>query len=115
MVGDEVCQSILDILNSSIIDNGLNFTYIALIPKKPNPVRVSEFRPISLCNVFYKLISKVLSNRLKVVLPHLISSNQSAFIPGRLITDNILAAYDTLHSMHTRMWGKEGIWLSSKI
>jgi exonuclease III len=108
VVGDEVCQSVLDILNSGIIDNILNFTYIALIPKKPNPVKVTEFRPISLCNVFYKLISKVLSNRLKVILPHLISSNQSAFIPGRLISDNILAAYETLHSMHTRMWGKEG-------
>jgi hypothetical protein len=108
VVGEEVCQSVLAILNSGVVDSELNFTYIALIPKTTNPIRVTEFRPISLCNVFYKLISKVIANRLKRVLHYLISKNQSAFIPGRLITDNILAAYETLHTMHTRMWGKEG-------
>ncbi|XP_059446415.1 uncharacterized protein LOC132177961 [Corylus avellana] len=51
---------------------------------------------------------EVIANRLKVVLPHLISPNQSAFISGQLITYNMLAAYETLHTMHTRMWGKEG-------
>jgi hypothetical protein len=108
VVGEEVCNSALAILNSGVVASELNFTYIALIPKTTNPVRVTEFRPISLCNVFYKLISKVIANRLKGVLHNLISMYQSAFILGRLITDNILAAYETLHSMHTRMWGKEG-------
>jgi hypothetical protein len=95
MVGEEVCQPVLAILNSRVVDNELNFTYIALIPKTANPVRVTEFRPISLCNIFYKLISKVIANRIKGVLHYLISMNQSASIPGRLITDNILAMYKT--------------------
>lgn len=81
-MGEEVCQSILTILNSGTIDKELNFTYIALIPKIANPERVSEYWPISLCNVFYKIVSKVLANRLKVILPFLISLNQSAFILG---------------------------------
>jgi len=91
-----------------MLDPRINSTYIALIPKISNPGSVSEFRPISLCNVIYKLLSKVLANRLKTVLPAIISPNQSAFIPGRLISDNIIAAYETMYTMQTRMWSKEG-------
>jgi hypothetical protein len=59
--------------------------------------------------MFYtRLFPKVLANRLKVTLPMVISLNQSAFLPGRLITDNILAAYETLHTMQTRLWSKVG-------
>lgn len=107
-MGPEVCCTVLKFLNCSQIDGYVNPTNIVLIPKTKSPIRVSEFKPISLCNVIYKLISKVLANRLKLVLPYIISCNQSAFIPGKLITDNILAAYETLHTMHTRMWSKVG-------
>jgi hypothetical protein len=108
VVGPEVCRVVLHFFYSSKLDLNINATYIALIPKKLDPSHVSEFRPISLCNVTYKIISKVLANHLKKVLPQIISENQSVFIPGRLIMDNILAAYETLHSMHTRMWSKVG-------
>lgn len=107
-VGPEVCNAILQFLNFLHMDESINATHIALIPKKANPCCVYDFRPISLFNVLYKLISKVLANQLKMVLPHIISSNQSAFLPGRLITDNIIAAYETLHTMHTRMWSRMG-------
>jgi hypothetical protein len=90
------------------MDGAINSTNIALIPKKKDLVSATEFRPISLCNVVYNIIAKVLANRLKVILPSIISPNQSAFLPGKLITDNILAAYETMHSMHSRMWSKVG-------
>jgi hypothetical protein len=107
-VGPEVCETVLHFFNSSHMNGPLNFTNIVLIPKNNNPASVSEYRPISLCNVLYKIISKVLANRLKLILPSLISPYQSAFLTGRLITDNILVAYETMHSMHTKMWSKVG-------
>lgn len=82
-------------------------TLITLIPRVVNAQRLGEFRPISLCNVIYKIVTKTLSNRLKLILPDIIFPQQSAFVPGHLITDNILIAYEVLHSMSTKVKGKE--------
>ena len=83
---------VLGFLNGGTFEPIINQTYIALIPPKKKPSVVSDFRPISLCNVIYKIIAKVIANKLKKVLPDIISPYQSAFVPGRLITDNILVA-----------------------
>ena len=109
IVGDIVIAAVLDYLNSGIMVLEINHTNIVLILNVKNPEKMTDFRPISLCNVMYKIISKVLANRLKRVLPHIISSTQSAFVPGHLITDNVLVAYETLHAMHSRKKGKKGL------
>ncbi|XP_035544636.1 uncharacterized protein LOC118348020 [Juglans regia] len=107
-VGDKVCSTVLDLLNGKTSFSSVNHTYIVLIPKSKDPKLVTEYRPISLCNVIYKVASKVIANRLKEVLSASISANQSAFIPGRIITDNVMVAYEVLHSMKVSKKGKKG-------
>jgi hypothetical protein len=108
LMGEEVIMAVREFFCNGNFDHNVNFTHIAFVPKNKNPTRVSDYRPSSLCNVVYKILAKVMANRLKLVLPSIISCNQSAFIPGRLILDNMLAAYETLHTMHTRMCGRVG-------
>uniref|UniRef100_A0A2N9I0P4 Reverse transcriptase domain-containing protein n=1 Tax=Fagus sylvatica TaxID=28930 RepID=A0A2N9I0P4_FAGSY len=107
-IGSDVTNAVLSCLNSGKILRAINHTYITLIPKTQSPTNVTEFRPISLCNVVYKLIAKVLANRLKKILPSIISETQSAFVPGRLITDNIFVAFESFHHMSTQRHGKTG-------
>lgn len=101
-------ETVLSILNGSGMIPSLNSTFIALIPKLNAPTFVSDFRLISLCNVLYKIVSKVITNRLKHIIPMIISDNQSTFISGRSITDNILLAHELLHSMQRGRRGKLG-------
>ena len=108
IVGYDVANMVLNVLNSNAPFAEINRTNIALVPKINNPSKMKDFHPISLNNVAYKLISKVLANRLKVVLPHLISENQSAFLAGCLITDNILVAFELMHYLDHKKSGKDG-------
>ena len=91
----------------------VNSTVIVLIPKVKNLQNITQYRPISLCNIIYKICSKVLANRLREILDEIIAEEQSVFIPGRLITDNVLVAYECIHSMR-RKRGKQG-WCAVKI
>ena len=94
---DCVTQAVLDFLNHGITPPNFNDTHIVLIPKVKNPRKITENRPISLCNVIHKLASKTIANRLKTILSSIVSENQSTFTKGRFITDNILVAYETMH------------------
>ena len=108
MLGDDLVKEVLHTVNTRVIPEGWNRTTIVLIPKVETPEKVSQFRPISLCNVVYKVISKMLANRLRGILPEIISEHQSAFVPGRLITDNVLLAYKCIHAIK-RKKGKSGL------
>ena len=108
LIGNVVTKTILDFLNFGIIPSKFNETHIVLVPKIKEPKRVIDYCPISLCNVVYKLTSKAIANRLKKILPTIISDTQSAFVHGRLITDNVLVAFETMHHINMKKGGKRG-------
>ena len=109
IVDNKVTDAMLDFLHSGNMEPSVNYTHIVLISKVKKLKKIADFKPISLCNVIYKIISKVLANRLKLILPQIIPPTHNAFVPGRLITDNVLVAYETLHAMHIRRKGKKGV------
>ncbi|GJV20379.1 RNA-directed DNA polymerase, eukaryota, reverse transcriptase zinc-binding domain protein [Tanacetum coccineum] len=94
IVGKEVSQAMREFVNTGKLLGEVNATLISLVPKIPIPGKVTDFRPIACCNVMYKCISKIMTNRLKGVLGKLVNENQSAFISGRQITYNILLAQE---------------------
>ncbi|KAL9677317.1 hypothetical protein QQ045_005545 [Rhodiola kirilowii] len=102
LIKEEVTQSLRILNEGGLVNNELNETLITLVPKTGCPITFNEFRPISLCNVAMKVITKALANRLKEVLQSCISPNQGTFVPGRLILDNILIAHELMNYMRTR-------------
>ena len=114
-IGDVVTKAILDFLNKGLAPPNFNETYIVLIPKIKEPKCVTDYRPISLCNVVFRITSKVIANRLKKILPSIISDTQSAFVHGRLITNNVLVAFESIHHIHHKKGGKKGEMALEKI
>ena len=97
----EIIAAVQEFFSTGIMPEGVNDTAIVLIPKVPHPKELKDFRPISLCNVVYKIVSKCMVNKLRPMLTELISENQSAFIPGRLISDNSIIAFECIHHIQS--------------
>lgn len=77
----------------------LNATFIALIPKVEESNTPEKYRPIALCNIIYKIVSKVIACRLKPLLPLILSPEQFGYIEGRQITDGIILTHEIIHSL----------------
>ncbi|XP_028785542.1 uncharacterized protein LOC114741444 [Neltuma alba] len=109
VVEEEVVTSIKKLWNGELEMKEVNDTLIVLIPKVDRPENMKQLRPIALCNVLYKCISKILVKRLKGILGRLVAPNQVSFVPGRHIQDNIIVTHELLHSMRS-MRGRKGFF-----
>ncbi|XP_041992687.1 uncharacterized protein LOC121743412 [Salvia splendens] len=98
-VGRDVIAVVADFFSGAFMPQSFTSTMIVLIPKKPNPVTWGDYRPISLCNVTSKIITKIIASRLAPLLPLVIAPNQSGFIKGRLLSDNALLAQELIHDL----------------
>ena len=94
IVGEDVVAAILSYFQTNYMLPAFNSTCIALVPKSSCHNSIKDYRPISCCSVIYKCITKIIANRLKQFLPVIISGNQSAFIGGRSIADNVLLVHE---------------------
>eukprot|EP00253_Pinus_taeda_P028879 PITA_28879 len=86
----DLFRMVRGILRKAKVGGGINSTFLALIPKETNPRTFDRYRPISLCNTSYKIVAKLLANRIKPLLPKLISQAQGGFVKGRQILDNVI-------------------------
>ncbi|CAN1757430.1 Transposon TX1 uncharacterized 149 kDa protein [Linum perenne] len=108
VVGPDVIQDCRSWLTNKHIPTEARATDIVLLPKKDDATRMSDLRPISLCNVQYRIVAKVLANRMRRIMADIIPEEQSSFIKGRSIVDNVLIAFETLHAMNIRRTAKIG-------
>ena len=106
IVGNLTTNSSLAFLNSGFLLKELNKTLVTLVPKVDCPKTVSQFWPISFCNVAYKIISEVIVNRLRAVLSDIVSPFQNAFFKGRLVSDNIILGGELINTIKRRKKGK---------
>lgn len=100
IIGNYVCDAIIDFFQHGMMLNQLKATFIVLVPKSVAANSLDQFRPISLTNELYKIITRILVQRLKLVIGKFLSPMQSTFVPGRSIVDNIFAAQDLIHNFH---------------
>uniref|UniRef100_A0A2N9IJH2 Reverse transcriptase domain-containing protein n=1 Tax=Fagus sylvatica TaxID=28930 RepID=A0A2N9IJH2_FAGSY len=101
-VGESVVNEVRQIFSTGKMHEYLNRTLISLIPKCLGPETLSQFRPISLCNTVYKIVTKIIVCRLRPIMGNLVSPFQAAFVPGRRGLDNVVIAQELIHSIHRK-------------
>jgi hypothetical protein len=101
-IKQDVSNLVTQFYSSAHFSDDINKTFIALIPKKEQPLIPQDFRPISLCNVIYKIIAKSLANRIKTHLPNYINQAQAAFITDRHISSNVIITQKIIHSFNLK-------------
>ena len=99
-IGHEFTLAVQSFFVKGFLPKGINSTILALIPKKLRAKEMKDYRPISCCNVIYKVISKIIANRLKVLLPIFVAGNQSVFVKDRLLIENLLLATELVKDYH---------------
>lgn len=102
IVREDVKKAVEYFFENSDMFPGFNSTVVALVPKSSNVTTMNRFRPISCCSVVYKIVTKILANRFKKYLPEIIEPNQSAFVGGRSISDNILLAQEIVQGYNRK-------------
>nr|KYP72147.1 LINE-1 reverse transcriptase isogeny [Cajanus cajan] len=112
-VGTTMCKLLQDIFKNPRKVAEMNKTFITLIPKVENVSSLKQMRPISLCNVSYKLLTKAIAFRLRNIMVDLVGPNQCNFVPNRHTSDNIIITQEVIHSMSYKT-GKKG-WMAIKI
>lgn len=110
-IATDIYNLVIDFYNTAFMQPELNYTFLVLIPKKIQSIIPQDFRPISLCNVIYKLIAKSLANRLKPHLPNFIDQAQAAFVPNRHIATNVVITQEIVHSFHLKNWRQQAFLL----
>ena len=113
LIGGDIVDAILSFFQGDCMLREINHTFITLIPKHERAAMVNQFKPISLCNVLYKIISKLLTNRLRPLIHKMIFPWQAAFIQGRKIQDNSIIAHEIIQTMRKKK-GKEK-WMAIKL
>ncbi|CAL5398784.1 unnamed protein product [Camellia sinensis] len=106
IVRNLVREVVLSVPNLGVIPKELNQAFFALITKSKAPQTINDYVPISFCSVMYKAVAKVLANRLRSVLPSLVSFFQNAFVPGRMISNSVLLAHELLEFIRKMKEGK---------
>ena len=111
IVGDQLVLAVQSFFRNGWLLKDFNKTFISLIPKKKGAHNFNHFRLIGLCNVCYKVILKIIVNRLRPLLNKMVDSIQVAFVPSRWINENVVLAHEIVHSFkHT---GKKKAFLES--